>query len=254
MGDGGVHELSRFTRQSAFCTARPVAAGKLALRIAHRGAPSVAPGNTRAAIVAALAIGIDLIEIDLHATADGHLVLWHDPTIPHGRRALPIARQPLAALRRVDLGMGERLLELHEAIALVEDRAGLLLDLKAGGLGEGIVACAAARPGARLAVCGHYWSTLRLIRALDPAIGIAFTINRAWQRAAAWPFLRRGQADAVTINWRQLTDARVAQYRALGLAVIAWTVDDPELMRRLLALGVSGITSNRPDLFAGLDG
>jgi glycerophosphoryl diester phosphodiesterase len=222
------------------------------LRIAHRGAPTVAPGNTRAAIVAALALGVDLIEVDLHATADGHLVLWHDPTIPSGRGKVTIARQTLATLRQIDLGQGERLLELREAMALARDRAGLLIDLKAGGLAHGIAATARDCAFERLAVCGHYWSSLRLLRSLAPSVAIAFTINRSWQRVAAWPYLRRGEAHAVTINWRQLTHARVAQYRALNLAVIAWTVDDPTLMRRLLALGVDGITSNRPDLFAAL--
>lgn len=222
------------------------------LRIGHRGAPTVAPGNTRAAILAALDLGVDLVEVDLHATSDGRLVLWHDPALPVGAGKLPIARHHLAALRQIDLGGGERLLELDEAIGLVGDRAGLLVDLKVGGLAQQVVACARARGAARLAVCGHYWSSLRLIGALDPTIGIAFTINRAWQRAAAWPFLRRGRAQAVTINWRQVSRARVARFRALGLAVIAWTVDDPALMRRLLALGVTGLTSNRPELFAGV--
>ncbi len=224
------------------------------LRIAHRGAPTVAPGNTGAALRAALALGVDLVEVDLHATADGRLVLWHDPAIPSGGQKLAIARYHLAALQQIDLGGGERLLELHEAMALAHDRAGLLIDLKAPGLAQALVGCARERQFGRLVVCGHYWSSLRLIGALDPTIGIAFTINRAWQRLAAWPYLRRGQAHAVTINWRQLSRARVARYQALDLAVIAWTVDDPALMRRLLAYGVTGITSNRPDLFATLEG
>ena len=253
-GDARQEPLPAAVLRSAFSALRPAAASAPAfLRIAHRGAPAVAPGNTGGALLAALDLGVDLIEIDLHRTADGHLVLWHDPSIPIGRRKLPIARHPLAALRRIDLGGGERVLELHEAMDLAHDRAGLLIDLKAGGLAQGIVACARERRFTRLAVCGHYWSTLRQIRALDPTIGIAFTINRAWQRLAAWSFLRRGQADAVTINWRQLNRARVGQYQALGLAVIAWTVDDPTLMRRLLAFGVSGLTSNRPDLFTTLE-
>jgi glycerophosphoryl diester phosphodiesterase len=232
---------------------RPGAYPHSHLRIAHRGAPSVAPGNTRAAIVAALALGVDLIEVDLHATADGHLVLWHDPAIPSSRGKVTIARQSLATLRQIDLGQGERLIELRDAMELVRDRAGLLIDLKAGGLAHGIAATARDCAFERLAVCGHYWSSLRLLRSLAPTVAIAFTINRSWQRVAAWPYLRRGEAHAVTINWRQVTHARVAQYRALNLAVIAWTVDDPTLMRRLLALGVDGITSNRPDLFATLE-
>ena len=241
-------------RHASLVSTRPGGPPHASLRIAHRGAPAIAPGNTRAAIVAALALGVDLIEVDLHATADGHLVLWHDPAIPSNGQNLPIARHHFSALRQIDLGRGERLLELHEAMALARDRAGLLIDLKAGGLAQSLVACAREQRFTRLAVCGHYWSSLRLIGALEPSIAIAFTINRAWQRMAAWPYLRRGHAHAVTINWRQLSRARVAQYRALGLDVIAWTVDDPALMRRLLAFGVSGITSNRPELFATIEG
>lgn len=222
------------------------------LRTAHRGCPRVAPGNSPRAIAAAAALGVDLIEVDLHRTADDHLVLWHDDDLPAPGRKLPIARTTLAALRAVDLGGGERIATLAEGMDLARGRAGLMIDLKAGGLARDLVATARRCDFAPIVACGHYWGSLRRIKLLDPAIGVAFTLHRTWRRPLGAIQIERGHADAVTVNWRIIDQQLVRRYHACGVAVLAWTVDDPAQMRRLLALGVDGLTSNRADLFAAV--
>src|SRR5262249_39287346 len=143
------------------------------LRTAHRGMPRVAPGNSPKSIAAAAALGVDLIEVDLHQTADGHLVLWHDDDIAAPGGNLAIARTTLAKLRNVDLGGGERIAGLAEAMELARGRAGLMIDLKAGGLAHALVATARRLNFGPIVACGHYWGSLRGIKALDPAIGVA---------------------------------------------------------------------------------
>jgi glycerophosphoryl diester phosphodiesterase len=219
------------------------------LRTAHRGLPRSAPGNSLRAIAAAAALGVDLIEVDLHRTADGHLVLWHDDDLVAPGVKLPIARTTLAKLRTVDLGGGERISELAEAMDLARGRAGLMIDLKAGGLAQGLVATARRLDFGPIVACGHYWGSLRLIKAFDPSIGVAFTLHRTWRRPLGAVQIERGHADAVTVNWRIIDHQLIRRYHACGVAILAWTVDDPAQMRRLLALGVNGLTSNRADLF-----
>lgn len=230
---------------------RRLAAGEW-LRTAHRGAPTVAPGNSAPAIAAAAERGVDLIEIDLRATADGRLVLWHDDEIagPGGVR-LPIATSSLRTLRRIDIGGGERIVELAEAIEIARGRAGLLLDLKAERLARPVVETVRRRDFGPVVVCGHYWGSLQRIKRFAPEIGVAFTVDRAWRRLLGGTLIDRA-ADAVAVNWRLIDRAFVRHYHARGIAVLAWTIDDPARMGCLLDLGVDGLTSNRPDLFAAL--
>ncbi|MGN6696773.1 MAG: glycerophosphodiester phosphodiesterase [Thermomicrobiales bacterium] len=218
------------------------------LRTAHRGLPYVAPGNTTSAIAAAADLGVDVIEIDLHATADGRLVLWHDEEIPAPGQAVTIATATLHKLRQLDLGQGERIIELADAMAIARDRAALMIDLKANGLARPIAETARRLDFAPLIVCGHFWGSMRWLRRHVPEIGISFTLDRPWRRRIGQALIDRS-ADAVTVNRRMIDRALISHYHNRGIAVLAWTVDDPAEMQRLLDLGVDGLTSNRPDLF-----
>jgi glycerophosphoryl diester phosphodiesterase len=221
------------------------------LRTAHRGLPYVAPGNTAGAIAAAADLGVDVIEIDLHATADGRLVLWHDEEIPAPDQPVTIATATLDKLRHLDLGQGERILELADAMAITRDRAALMIDLKANGLARPIAETARQLNFAPLVVCGHFWGSMRWLRRHVPEIGISFTLDRPWRRRIGQALIDRS-ADAVTVNRRMIDRALIGHYHNRGIAVLAWTVDDPAEMQRLLDLGVDGLTSNRPDLFPTL--
>ncbi|WP_372695342.1 glycerophosphodiester phosphodiesterase, partial [Immundisolibacter sp.] len=100
------------------------------LRIAHRGASALAPENTLAAVRRAVEFGIPWVEVDVQACADG-LVVIHDDTLErttdgHG----PVATQPLAALRRLDAGGGERIPLPQEVLDLCRGRCAVNLELK----------------------------------------------------------------------------------------------------------------------------
>ena len=118
--------------------ARRLAAGRW-LRTAHGGASYVAPDNSRAAIAAAVDLGVDMVEVDARLTADGQLALWHDDEVRAGGVALSIAASPLAALQRLDMGRGERIITLDDAMEVVRGRTALLIDLQADGLARPIV-------------------------------------------------------------------------------------------------------------------
>jgi len=191
-----------------------------------------------------------MVEVDIHCTADGHLVLWHDDTLPMGDARIPLARANRAALQSVDIGQGERIIGLADGLDAVRGSAALLIDLKADGLAEQIVETIRAcgeQPGV---VCGHFWESLREIKRRAPEIGTSLTLDHRWRQRYGDDVIERIDMDAVTVDWRILDAAFIERCHACGLAVLAWTVDDLTLMERLLAMGVDGLTSNCPDLFA----
>lgn len=220
------------------------------LRTAHRGAPTVAPGNSRRAIVAATNLGVDMVEVDIHRTADGCLMLWHDDALTINGAHIPLVTATMAALQAVDIGQGEHIISLADGLDTVRGHAALLIDLKADGLAEQIVETVRACGEQPVMVCGRFWESLREITRHAPEIGTSLTLDHTWQRQYGDDAIERIDTDAVTVDWRILDPAFVARCHARGLAVLAWTVDDLALMRRLLAMGVDGLTSNRPDLFA----
>ncbi|MDQ6601994.1 MAG: glycerophosphodiester phosphodiesterase [Chloroflexota bacterium] len=220
------------------------------LRTAHRGAPTVAPGNSRQAIVAAAALGVDMVEVDIHRTADGHLVLWHDDVLVIDGARVALAATTMAALQAVDIGQGEHIIRLADGLDAVRGRAALLIDLKADRLAEQIVETVRRCDAGPVVVCGHYWESLREIKRRAPEMSISLTLDHAWRRRYGDDGIERIDTDAVTVDWRILDLALVERCHARGLAVLAWTVDDLRLMRQLLAMGVDGLTSNRPDRFA----
>lgn len=220
------------------------------LRTAHRGAPTVAPGNSRRAILAAVDLGVDIVEVDIHRTADGYLALWHDDAIMIDGATVPLASATRAALQAVDVGQGERIISLADGLAAVRGRAALLIDLKADGLAEPIIATIRAGGAQPVMVCGHFRASLREIKRRAPEIGTSLTLGNGWWHRHGHDLIERIDTDAVTVDQRVIDAALIERCHARGLAVLAWTVDELVAMERLLAMGVDGLTSNRPDVFA----
>ena len=222
------------------------------LRIAHRGAPSFAIDNTDRAILKALEHDPDLVEVDVHRTLDGALILWHDRTLEYAGQHLVIANTPLEQLRQVRFADGSQLVTLEEAMLLVAPHTGLLVDLKADGLAHGIINAVQTTGLETVVVCGNFLETLRAIKALMPDIGVSYTPEVVQlllsSRRVNAPFL-----DALTVHWRAITPALLENTKMRGVRVIAWTVDEPDLMRTLIRRGVSGITTNRIEVLATLN-
>lgn len=223
------------------------------MRIAHRGAPWIAPGNTREALSAALRYGIDLVEVDVRPTAEGRLALWHADSIEAEHGNLVIADERFERLRRaLHHETDEHLLDLHAAMELAAGRAGLLVDLKADGLAGEIIACARRTGFVPMVVAGRYWESLREIGARAPEIGISFTLKKTWREDTGGPRIEDLDTSAVTAEREIATSEFIRRCHRGGIAVFVWTVDDPDTMEASLDRGADGLISNRCDLFAGL--
>ncbi len=227
-----------------------VIAGRGYLRSAHRGAPSFGKDNSERAILAALEHAPDLIEVDLHRTADGGTILWHDAHIEVGGERLTLARTKLERLRGLRLEDGSRLLTLPEALEATAGRAGLLIDLKARRLETEILSALTRSPAQDAVVCGGDTATLRAVRAAGVPVSYTPDPLRDLFRQR---LVTRPEWDALTVYHRTVTPALVERANRFGVRIIAWTVDDPKRMRELIGLGVHGLTTNRIELLQGLD-
>jgi glycerophosphoryl diester phosphodiesterase len=226
--------------------------------IAHRGASAYAPENTIAAFDLARRQGADMIELDVQPTADGALAIFHDDTTERwDGQDRPVARCTLADLQALDIG-GERVTTLEETLAFARETGmALNVELKTAGVGA---RCAALLRQFGLVeqtvVSSFVHTALRELAAADPAVRLGYLMGTRSYRPdirarELWPFLALRSVRAAAWHPSHELPAMlpiIPLVRRAGYAVNVWTVDDPDLMRRLVAAGASGIITNRPDV------
>lgn len=215
------------------------------LVIAHRGASAYEPENSLAAFQRALEQGADGIELDVHATLDGELVVHHDPDI--ARR--PIAEQPWEQLHRHHLANGESLPTLREALAAVTPGAIAFVELKTLPVEAQPLLLQLFDDAPRPDRCHIHSFDHRIVRRLTeerstlPAgiLSGAYLLDPASE-------VRAAGARVLWQHQEQVDRPLAALVHDEGFRLYAWTVDRPERMRRLLAEGVDGLCTNRPDV------
>jgi glycerophosphoryl diester phosphodiesterase len=225
------------------------------VKIGHRGAPLAAPENTIASLEAALALGVDVVEIDVLGRADGTLAVAHAAAELAGAD-VPTLDEALGFLAerggqvQLDLkgrGLEGRIADAVRRHGLVE--SGLVSTPSVGSLR----ALAAAEPGLARALTypdDRFGLTGR--RAIRPAVSPALAAMRAALPSRLPRRLLRVGARAATLDWRVVSPAVVRRCHEIGAAVYAWTVDDPEIAQSLMRCGVDGIITNDPRIFDGL--
>lgn len=204
--------------------------------VAHRGAKRERPENTLAAFARALELGADALELDVHATRDGVVVVHHDPTVA-GDAALPIAECSACQLDRLRVG-GEPIPTLASVLALAAGRATVYVEIKGSGIERHVVDVVRASR-ATCAIHSFDHAAIGRVRTLAPEIprGLLFEhAGRDMLGALAehdardlWPHL--------TLVDGPLVDA---VHRA-GKRVVVWTVNRAEDATRLAALGVDAL-------------
>jgi len=186
------------------------------LVIAHRGASWDLPENTLPAFERAIEVGVDYVEFDVHAARDGALVVSHDP---------PLGGEPL----------------LEAAIELLSGRVGIMCELKTPW---------------RYRRHDVVRRTVRIlpddaiVLSFDPRALKAVRGRRVLQHVGFGASIRAAARYAWGVGFHdaRVTTRGLAKARALGLVTTVYTANDPVRMRELVALGVDGIFSDRPDL------
>ena len=223
-------------------------AARRPLLIAHRGTPRERPENTLPAFLRALELGADGIEIDVHVTRDGTVVVHHDPvpraTAPSGR----LAGRRIDALTFDELqGFSIRgmalIPTLAETLAVVKGRAELFVELKGAGIESAVVEQIrrSAMPS-RCAVHSFDHDAIRRLGELAPELRRGLLFDRAPTDIAG--SMRDTGARDVWPRWELITPALVGAVHAAGGRVIAWTVNRPEVARALTAQAVDGLCTD----------
>jgi len=230
------------------------------LNIAHRGASALAPENTIAAFERAVELGADVIELDLHMSRDGELVVIHDDTLDRTTDGRGVVHElNLKDLKRLDAGRwfgkefaGERIPTLTEVLQRFAGKVPLALEVKAGsaffpGIEEKVISALrrhSAIGQAAVASFDHY--ALQRLKEIEPTLRTAaLLVGRPVSLSAlAGP----AKADGLALEASFVTKTEVEACRAAGLQLVVWVVNDPAQMRHFIRLGVDGIITDRPDL------
>ena len=228
------------------------------LVIAHRGASAARPENTLSAFELALEQGADMIEIDLHRTRDGALVVAHDEDLERLGGSGEIGDATLAEIRQLDAGDGQRVPTLDEVLDRFGARIPFNLELKRGSAAEypGLERAtleAVERRGLldQTLFSSFQDAVLERLRALAQTARIGVLV--APRSPGRW--LERARAvSAETVHfWVGLVNEDVVNAaHAANLGVFAYTVDAVDEMRRLLGHVLDGLFTNRPDRLRGL--
>ncbi|MFQ5878723.1 MAG: glycerophosphodiester phosphodiesterase [Dehalococcoidia bacterium] len=226
------------------------------LVVSHAACAGLAPENTLAGVRIALELGVDAIEVDVHATADGVPVLLHDDTVDRTTDGSGDVRaMTLDQVRRLDAGArqhegrfrGEPVPTLAEVFHLTAGRAYLAMEIKQPGIEEQVVDVIRRADAVPWAVfCSFYPQTIRRLRELEPRIPTFLLVESAAQeQPASSPAGEPPQS--VFLHYTLVTAEVVKDLHQRGGQVFVWTVDEEAEMGRLVALGVDGIGTNYPD-------
>ena len=210
--------------------------------IGHRGAPRERPENTIASFLRALDLGADAIELDVHATRDGVVVVHHD---------FHVQKRPIADLTAAEVAdlrvSGEPIPTLSDVLETVGSRATVYVEIKGRAIEQRVIA-AIARLSNVEAVPIHSFDhrAVARARALQPALtsGILVVSYLVEPEHA----LRAAGARDYWQEWTMIDEHLVRTIHAAGGRVIAWTVNEPDEARRLAALGVDGICTDQLQL------
>ena len=243
--------------------------------IAHQGGELVRPSNTMTAFRHAAALGVDMLDMDMHMTRDGVLVLSHDTTLDRLTDTRgTIAEMKLAQVLAADAGyafspdggetfpyrgQGVRVAQLSEVLAAFP-ASPMTIEIKTAQPGVAAPFCTAlrtARVTGRVIVASFSDAAMRDFRAACPEVTTSMTESELrplvllskvglaglapLPGAAAQVPVRAGGIEVVTPGFIRAMHAR-------GVAVQVWTINDPAEMRRLIRMGVDGIITDRPDL------
>ncbi len=228
--------------------------------IAHRGASGTLPENTLPAYALAVEQRADMIEIDLHRTRDGAVVIAHDEGLERLGGRGEIADATLSEVRGLDAGNGERVPTLDDVLDRFGPQIPFNLELKRGARADypGLPAAALEAVETRdllgqTLFSSFHDSVLNGVRGASRKARIGLLLS---PRDPGRPFERARAVGAEALNpWIGLARRElIEEAHAEGLAVYVFTVDAEEDMRRLLDLGVDGLFTNHPDRLRALVG
>ena len=226
--------------------------------IAHRGFSFVAPENTVASAQLAWQQNADAVELDIYLSKDNRVVVIHDNNTKRTTgQDYKVAETSADVLRTLDAGLwkgeqfkGEKIPFLEEMIATVPDGKKMVVEIKCGvevlPALQQVVDLSGKKE--QLIFIAFGWEIIAATKQMFPENACYWLSSSAADVQKKMEDAAKIGLDGINLNYKIVDEKAVEQAKALGLEVLSWTVDDPEEARRLVKIGVTGITTNRPDL------
>lgn len=226
------------------------------LIIAHRGASAYEPENTLRAFQLAIEQGAQMIELDLHTTRDGQVVVIHDETLDHTTNLKGRVDQlTLGELKHADAGQGERVPTLDEVLDLTAGKVRLYLEIKDPRAAIPTLQTIRTRRCQDAMLLASF--DIELMRQLgnevrDVELGVILG-TESWhpavryREAFPWRALRSLNYQVLCMQVELCYGYLARQVKASGKQLYVWTADSKQQFARMIERNVDGIVTNHPD-------
>lgn len=225
--------------------------------LGHRGARHASPENTLLAFQLALDEGADGVELDVRLDGDGRVIVLHDRDLARvsSRAELRAAERLGAAdLARIDVGRGERVPSLADVLAWARERnTRINVELKHDVrrphtllLGVMRVVRASGVATEQLLFSSFHPAFVSALAVLLPEFARAWLVHARQRLLGRAPYFALLGADGVNPEHRLVTERSLARWRTEPVLISTWTVNEDADVRRVAALGVDTIISDRP--------
>jgi glycerophosphoryl diester phosphodiesterase len=219
------------------------------LKIGHRGAKGQEPENTLVAFEKAIEMGADGIELDVHLSVDGHLIVIHDETIDRTTNGKGEVNQlTLEELKSFSIEDKHTVPTLNEVLDQVNKRCFVNIELKNQDTAEKVVQIIEHYISVKNWSLTHFivssfdWNALQQVRFLNEKIQIGVLTETEIDLAIS--FTRFMNAEALHPDFQLLTKEYTAKIQEKGILVFPWTVNDKEDIQRMKSFKVDGIITD----------
>jgi glycerophosphoryl diester phosphodiesterase len=216
------------------------------LKIGHRGASGYEHENTLIAFQKAIDLKVDGVELDVHLSSDGEIMVIHDETLDRTSSGNGFVHQ-FTALELKELGIPT----LIEVFDLINRDCFVNIELKGIGTAKPVVDLIERYilnknwAYTDFIISSFDWKMVEEVLLINPKIRIGILFEKHLDEALA--FAKKIKAFSIHPNYRLLTKENVALIRENGFQIYPWTVNSIEDIRKIKSFNVSGIISDFPD-------
>jgi glycerophosphoryl diester phosphodiesterase len=223
------------------------------LKIGHRGAKGYEPENTLVSFDKALQMGADGIELDVHLSVDGHLIVIHDETVDRTTNGKGVVNQlTLQELKAFRINDTYEIPTLEEVLDLVNQRCFVNIELKNQDTAEKVVKLIEHYISVKNWIHAHFivssfdWNALQQVRFLNDEIRIGILTETDLDLAIS--FARFMKAEALHPDFQLLTNEYTAKIQEKGILVFPWTVNETDDIQKMKSFKVDGIITDFLDM------
>lgn len=222
------------------------------VKIGHRGAKGYEPENTLIAFGKAINLGVDGIELDVHLSSDGELMVIHDETVDRTTNGKGEVNQlSLKELKALKIEITEKIPTLTEVLDLVNQRCFINIELKGIGTAQPVIQLIAHYISEKnwdynnFIISSFDWKMLEETHSLDSKIKIGVLTEESIDTALA--LAKKINAFAIHPDYELLSKENVILMQQNGFEVYPWTVNSENVIQKIKSFNVNGIISDFPD-------